>query len=167
MVDKIYIIGIVASGKTTFSKELPKSSGIPHYELDSIIHEQTANGRYKRTPEEQVQAIHEIDKTGQWIIEGTYRKSCQCLFDLADYVVFLDTPLWKRLIRIFSRFVKQQLKIEPCLYKSDLRMLRMMYKWTFEFEQNRLEFLAMLSQYQDKLLVISDPRAFNTQVIAL
>ncbi|CAH8770396.1 hypothetical protein [Paenibacillus dendritiformis] len=56
--------------------------------LDSIVHHQTAEGRFKRTPDEQVEVIKDIDRTGQWIFEGTNRESHQCLFDMADIIIF-------------------------------------------------------------------------------
>ncbi|MBC1520610.1 hypothetical protein HB912_02985 [Listeria aquatica] len=35
---EIWIIGSVASGKTTLAKELQKELGIPYYELDVFVH---------------------------------------------------------------------------------------------------------------------------------
>jgi len=153
---KIYIVGIVASGKTTLAKELSKQLNIPHYELDCIIHHKTDLIRYKRTPEQQVEVIKNIDSEGDWIIEGTYRESCHCLFNMSDKIIFLNIPLWKRKYRILLRFIKQQLRIEKCHYKSDFKMLKLMYKWTKDFENNRAEFEKMLDQYKDKLIVIKN-----------
>lgn len=152
---KIYIIGIVASGKTTLAKSLSKKFGVPWYELDCIVHHETETERYKRTPQQQLEVIRNIDKNGEWIIEGTYRESCHCLLDMADTVIFLDPPLWKRKIRILKRFIKQQFKIEKCHYKSDFAMLKRMYKWTDAFELERENFEAMLKQYQSKLIRLS------------
>lgn len=153
---KIYIVGIVASGKTTFAKELSVNLDIPWFELDCIVHHKTENERYKRTPEQQVEIINDINKNGKWIIEGTYRKSCHCLLDMADTIIFLDPPLWKRKLRIFTRFIKQQLGLEKCHYKSDFYILKSMYKWTNEFEKNRKEFIEILNRYSGKLLIASD-----------
>lgn len=158
---KIYIIGIVASGKTTLAQKLSKQLNIPHYELDCIVHYNTASGRYKRTPQQQVEVIKHIDSEGDWIIEGTYRESCHCLFNMADKIIFLDTPLWKRKLRILFRYIKQQLRIEKCHYKSDLKMLKLMYKWTKDFENNRAELEKMLDQYKDKLIVIKNVKRLN------
>ncbi|WP_242971999.1 hypothetical protein [Haloimpatiens massiliensis] len=144
----------MASGKTTLAKELSKKLKIPHYELDCIVWHKTDKGRYKRTPEQQVEVIKNIDRLGDWIIEGTYRESCHLLFHMADKIIFLDTPLWKRKCRILLRYVKQQLKIEKCHYKSDLKMLKLMYKWTRDFEKNRVNFQEMLNQYEDKLITV-------------
>ena len=158
---KIYIVGIVASGKTTLAKKLSNTLSIPWYELDCIVHRETETGRYKRTQDQQVEVIYDIDKKGDWIIEGTYRKSCNCLFNLADKIIFLDTPLWKRRFRIFTRFIKQQLYIEKCHYKSDFEMLKLMYKWTSDFEINRSEFENMLQEYNNKLIIVSNDKDVN------
>lgn len=156
---KIYIVGIVASGKTTLAKRLSKEMQIPYYELDCIVHVKTDKERYKRTSEEQVEEIKRIDSLGDWIIEGTYRKSCHCLLEIADRIIFLDPPLWLRKFRILTRFVKQQLHIESCHYKSDLNMLMMMYKWTSDFEKNRVQFEEMIDGYKSKLTLITTSKA--------
>ncbi len=147
---KVLIIGIVASGKTTLATRLSKKINVPWYELDSIVHHQAATGRFKRTADEQVEVIMDIDKNGTWIFEGTDRESYRCLYEMADTIIFLDTPLWKRRIRILTRFLKQKLGIEKCHYKPDFMMLKMMYKWTRDFEQNRDSFEAKLKLYNEK-----------------
>ncbi|TVY09233.1 hypothetical protein [Paenibacillus cremeus] len=153
---KVLIIGIVASGKTTLAKRLSKSMAIPWFELDCIVHPQTTAGRGKRTASEQIEVLREIDRQGSWIFEGVDRKSYQCLYEMADTIIFLDPPVWKRKIRIFVRFLKQNLGIEPCHYKPDFHMLRMMYKWTRDFECNREQFEAKLQLYQHKVIRVSD-----------
>ncbi|WP_054957913.1 hypothetical protein [Paenibacillus dakarensis] len=155
---KILIIGIVASGKTTLAKNLSITLGIPWYELDCIVHHQTEKERFKRTPEEQVMIINNIDCTGSWIFEGTDRESYRCLFDMADTIIFLDTPLWKRKLRIIIRFIKQKLGIEKSHYKPDINMLKMMYKWTRDFERNRVSFEERLQLYNYKLIRLTDNR---------
>ncbi|MBY3621490.1 hypothetical protein HGO21_18310 [Acinetobacter sp. CUI P1] len=153
---KVLIIGIVASGKTTLAKRLSNKLIIPWYELDSIVHHQTPEGRIKRSPEEQIGVIMEIDQNGSWIFEGTDRESYQCLYEMADTIIFLDTPLWKRKIRIFVRFLKQKMGIEKCHYKSDLMMLKKMYQWTQDFENHRDHFEAKLLLYQNKVIRLYD-----------
>lgn len=153
---KIFIIGIVASGKTTLARRLSKHLGIPWYELDAIVHHQTHNERIKRTPQEQIEVIKEIHRQGQWIFEGTDRESYRCLYEMADTIIFLDPPLWKRKIRIVTRYLKQQSGLEQAHYKSDLKMLRMMFQWTNNFERNRDEFEAKIHLYEDKVIRISD-----------
>jgi adenylate kinase family enzyme len=153
---KILILGIVASGKTTLAKEISQKINIPWYELDTIVHHETPHGRNKRTPDEQIAVIQDIDLHGAWIFEGTDRASYRCLWDMADTIIFLDTPLWKRKMRIFLRFIKQNLGIEKSHYTSDVQMLKMMYKWTRDFERNRVEFEKRLQPYHHKLIILTD-----------
>lgn len=153
---KILILGIVASGKTTLAKEISQKINIPWYELDTIVHHETPHGRNKRTPDEQIAVIQDIDRLEAWIFEGTDRASYRCLWDMADTIIFLDTPLWKRKTRIFLRFIKQNLGIEKSHYTSDVQMLKMMYKWTRDFERNRVEFEKRLQPYHHKLIILTD-----------
>ncbi|OOC61399.1 EutP/PduV family microcompartment system protein [Paenibacillus ihbetae] len=56
--NKILIMGSVASGKTTLARRLSEQLHIPWFELDAIVHHQTSTGRYKRTEEEQIEVRH-------------------------------------------------------------------------------------------------------------
>ena len=158
---KILIVGIVASGKTTLAKKLSLRLDIPWFELDSIVHKRVEKQRIKQSPEEQMKEIDSINACGYWIFEGVYRASYHRLLDMADTIVFLDTPLWIRKYRIFVRFIKQKLNVESCEYKPDLHMLKMMYKWTNDFERNRADFATLLNEYRHKLIVISKPSQLN------
>ena len=148
---KIYIVGIVGSGKRTLAKELSEKIKIRRFELDSIILDDENNGQ-KRSLEEQLQIIHEINKKEDWIIEGTHRKNLDELFILADKIIYLDIPLYKRRLRILKRYIKQKIGLEKCSYNSNIEMLKMMYKWTNDFEKNKHEFEGKLSKYKNKLV---------------
>lgn len=148
---KIYIVGIVASGKTTLAKELSAKIKIPKFELDSIVHDDENNGR-KRSLEEQLKIIYEINNKKDWIIEGTHRKNLDELFILADKIIYLDIPLSKRRLRIFKRYIKQKIGLEKCSYNPNFKMLKMMYKWTNDFEKNKSELEGKLSKYKNKIV---------------
>lgn len=151
---KILIFGIVASGKTTLAKQLSKQLNIPWYEGDCIAWGFPNEERYKRTNEEQLEIIKEIDKQKEWIVEGTYRESQKILYELADKIIFLDVPLYLRKIRIVKRFIKHKLGIEKCHYKSDFEMLKYMFKWTNEFENDRFIHEERLNRYGEKVIRI-------------
>lgn len=155
---KIFIMGIVASGKTTYAKELSKQTSLPFIELDSVVYHTVNDVRVKRLPNEQLQVIQEMDAAESWIAEGVYRPSYHILLDMADVVIWLDPPLWKRKVRILSRHLKQVLGIEKCAYEPNVQMLRNMYKWTKDFEERRDEMNEILQPYVHKLItVINDP----------
>lgn len=152
------IFGIVASGKTTLARKLSSEYNIPYYEGDCIAWGFPWEERYKRSDTEQKSIIINIDKKGDWIIEGTYRESQKCLFDMADTIIFLDTPLRIRQYRIVSRFIKQKLGIEKCNYKPTFQMFRAMFKWTYDFERNKNKYEDMLLSYKHKLIRIKSDK---------
>lgn len=96
--------------------------------------------------------IREIDTGGSWIIEGTYRESARILLELADTILFLDPPLYVRKLRIFRRYLRQRLGLERCRYTPNMKMLKVMVRWTRELEVKRPEFEAMLNGYAYKLI---------------
>ena len=164
---KIYIVGIVASGKSTLARLLSSEMGIEHYELDVIVHGEKGELAHRRTPAQQRELICHIDAGGSWIIEGTYRESCHMVLDLADRIVFLDPPLGLRKRRIFTRFIKQKLGMEACRYESDIEMLRLMYKWTRDFERDRPKFEARLAPYAWKLIRAESVEAARSAIGAI
>lgn len=155
---KILIFGIVASGKTTLAKKLSKELSIPYFEGDCIAWGFSNEKRYKHSDEEQKSIIEKIDKNESWIIEGTYRKSQQLIYDLADKIIFLDTPLYKRKFRITTRFIKQKTGIEKSNYKPTFEMLRYMFKWTNDFEKNRQSYESRILKYKEKLIWVKSSR---------
>ena len=158
---KLLITGIVASGKSTLARQLSDRLGIAHYEGDCITWGFPGEERFKRTPDEQRARIDQINENADWIIEGTDRKSQRILYEYADRIIFLDTPLPVRLWRIVGRFVKQCLGLEKSHYKPDLKMLKMMFSWTIDFEKQRKSYETFLRQYDAKLLHIRWPKELN------
>ncbi|MGN0643165.1 MAG: hypothetical protein ACI4JJ_08455 [Huintestinicola sp.] len=151
---KIYIFGSVASGKTTLARRLSQQYGIPFFEGDCIAWGFDDDHQRKHLPEEQRQIIEEIDKGGDWIIEGTYRESQRCLFDLAERIIYLDTPLKLRCRRLWKRYFKQKLGLEKCHYKPNFRLYRLMSRWTKDFDKNRKLYEDILNKYPEKLIWI-------------
>ena len=150
---KILIIGPVGAGKTTLAKQLSKKYNIKHYEIDSIVHDDSEGGR-KRSEEEQNKIINQIDQEKDWIIEGTLRKNLYYLLEISEKIVYLDVPKRTRIVRILTRFIKQKLKIEKSNYKPTLKMLKLMYKWSREHENNKYELEECLNKHKEKLEII-------------
>lgn len=151
---KILIIGAVGSGKTTLGKQLSKRYNIKHYEIDSIVHDDSKDGR-KRNEEEQNRIINQIDEAKDWIIEGTLRKNLYYLLEMSEKIIYLDIPKRTRNIRILTRYIKQKLKIENANYKPTLKMLKLMYKWSREHENNKHQLEKCLNKYTEKLEIIN------------
>lgn len=150
---KILIIGTVGTGKSTLARKLSEEYNIKHYEIDSIVHDDNKGGR-KRSFEEQNKIIKEIDKEKSWIIEGTLRKNLYYLLEKADKIIYLNIPRRIRNVRIFTRYIKQKLKLEKASYKPTIKILKLMYKWSNEHEENKYKLEKNLNKYKEKLEVI-------------
>lgn len=151
---KILIIGAVASGKTTVAKKISEHTGIKYYEIDSIVHDDKKN--IKRSEDEQINIINQINKNDDWIIEGTLRKNIYVLLELADKVIYIDIPLRIRRRRIILRYIKQKLGIERCNYIPNIKMLKNMFKWTNDYEKQKNKFERYLRKYKGKLEIFNE-----------
>ena len=126
------------------------------YELDTIAHP-IDKSSYQSPIDEQIAVLKEIDRKGKWIMEGTDRRYQRCLFEWADLIIYLDPPINLRKRRIMTRYIKQITGIERCRYKPTLKMLKMMYQWTANYEKKREGFEAFLSQFGEKVYHITEP----------
>lgn len=160
---KVLIIGSVASGKSTLARKLSNKFNVKSYEIDSIVHDDVNN--IKRKNEDQQKIIEKIDNQNEWIIEGTLRRNLYNLLEMADNIIYVDTPLIIRKKRIFTRYIRQKLGIEKCGYKPSYKMLKNMYTWTKEFESKRKDFEDVLKKYQEKLIVVKNSNDINEDYI--
>ena len=151
---KILIVGTVGTGKTTLARKLSKEYNIKYYEIDSIVHDDV--NKKKRTPQQQNEIISNINKEDGWIIEGVLRENLEYLLEIAEKIIYLDIPKNIRNKRILTRYIKQKIGIEKSNYKPSLKMLKMMYKWSNEFEKNREGFEKKLNKYEDKLEAVEN-----------
>ena len=78
--------------------------------------------------------------------------------ELADKIIYLDIPIQVRKRRILLRYIKQKLKIEKSNYRPNKEMLKNMYKWTNEFENNKIELEEEILKYKEKLIVLKSKR---------
>lgn len=161
---KILIFGIVASGKTTLAKKLSEKLSIPYFEGDCIAWGFPEEKRFKRSNLVQLETINTLNMNKSWIIEGTYRESQKILYDYADKIIFLDTPLYIRIYRIITRFVRQKMGLEACHYHSNFTMLKCMFKWTKDFERNRHIDEERLMNYNEKLIWIKWPKELDERL---
>ena len=128
MFNKIYIIGPVGSGKTTFAKSLSNKYSINYYELDKVVFDDD-NGNIKRTDEEIAQIFNNIIKKNKWIIEDVGRKNFIEGIKKADIVYYLDLNKYQIYKRCLSRWFRQRIGKENYNYKPTLNGLFEMLGW--------------------------------------
>ena len=108
---RITIVGMPASGKSYLSKAIADKLGIPHIQIDRYWFE--AGGRRgshdtpnvdevrSRIREKVVAAIEE----DSWVSDGTYSRLQPEIASKADTIIYLDIPLWRRLINHAERML--------------------------------------------------------------
>lgn len=160
---KIHIIGSVGSGKTTLARKLSTFLSIPMYELDNLVWERKKAGDVRRAPERRDAYLRDLIQLDQWIIEGAQHSWVNDSFHQAAFIILLDVPYRKRVVRITKRFVLQKLGMEKAHYKPSLKMLKNMYGWNADYQKHGKEsILKMLEPYEDKVLIIKNSKQIKS-----
>ena len=87
---KVIVIGCPGSGKSTFSRALHSSTGLPLVHLDMLFWNAD-----KTTVEKSVFLKHlcaALEKD-EWIIDGNYGTTMELRMAACDTVIFLDYPI--------------------------------------------------------------------------
>lgn len=104
--NKIVVIGVSASGKSTFARKLAKKTGLPLILVDEIMWKPGWNyiGDEKTTEQ-----LRDASNTEKWIIEGYIVKDVRTfLFEKADTIIFLDYPSITSSFRYILRWWKHR-----------------------------------------------------------
>ena len=145
---KIYIIGSVASGKTTLTRNLSKKLNSDYYSLDKVVWNDEKN--IKRNEKEIKKIFNKIIKKDNWIIEDVGRNIFQRGKDSSDIIYYLDINKLTIYFRVIKRWFRQKINIEDYDYKPTIKSLKEMLKWAKEYDKKK-----DLEKYQDKLIFLS------------
>lgn len=151
---KIYIIGPVGSGKTTFSKKLSEKYNITRYELDKVSWDDY-NNHTKRTDEEALKIFDKILDNDSWIIEDIGRDKFKKGREQADIIYYLKLSKLKSYYRVTKRWIKQRIGIE--VYNHPPTFKQVLYFWNtvksyYKTEKKKLK---DLGEYKDKLVFLN------------
>jgi len=155
---KIYIVGSVASGKSTLARRLSKAIGIKCTHLDGVVHIKDPSnkkwGNLRRTDEEIDKLFLDLISGDNWIIEDAGRKMFVEGLKRADIVLYLKPNVHTRRRRIITRYIKQKLGLEESLYTPNIRMLTSMFKWLNNYERGEDDLETRVFTYPDKVVVL-------------
>lgn len=112
-VQRIYIIGNSASGKTSLASQLSKILKIKSYDLDDFYWQKKFTK--KRKPEIVERLVKRVTKKKSWIIEGVYSSCVTCSLDRADLMIWLDYPFRVIAAQLIKRQIKKGQKLSEML----------------------------------------------------
>ena len=154
MYNKIYIIGPVGSGKTTFATKLSKLYNITYYELDKVSWDDV-HGNVKRSDEEAQKIFKEILKNKSWIIEDIGRDQFKQGRIEANIIYYIKLSKIKSYYRVTKRWIKQRLGKErynhPPVFSQWLYYLSTVNSY-YKKQKSKLE---SLEEFKDKLKIVN------------
>ncbi len=154
---KIVIVGVSASGKSTFARKLSEKIKLPLFLMDSIMWNP---GWEYIGDEETVKKLEEISSKNEWIIEGYISTKARAfVFERADTIIYLDYPALTATIRYLKRWLKHRKNPRPELEgspeKFDWKFMKLV--WTKGEATSLNRFLSELKE-QEKIIKLTSPR---------
>jgi adenylate kinase family enzyme len=103
------VLGMTAAGKSTLAKELARLLGVPHVELDGIVH----GPNWVDLSDEEFHArTAEILSAEGWVADGNYPAVRDLTIGQAETVIWLDypiiIPLWRVVPRTLRRIIRRE-----------------------------------------------------------
>ena len=151
---KIYIIGPVGSGKTTFATKLSKKYNIDYYELDKVAWDDD-NGNIKRTDEEASKIFNNIINKDSWIIEDVGRSKFKAGRDKANIIYYIKFPRLKSYYRVSKRWLKQRLGKERYNHPPTLKQWLYFISTVNSYYKKEKYKIKSLEEYKDKLIYVN------------
>jgi adenylate kinase family enzyme len=107
---RIMIIGCGGAGKSTLSRQLHASLGLPLHHLDQYFWQA---GWVEIDRQEWKRLNEKLVAEDRWIIDGNYGSTMDMRLARADTVIFLDYPTWIRLYRVLKRAYRYRGRTRP------------------------------------------------------
>lgn len=154
---KIVIVGVSASGKSTFARRLAEKTKLPLFLMDSIMWNP---GWQYIGDKETISKLEEISSGNEWIIEGYINKEARSfIFDRADTIIYLDYPPIIATIRYLKRWLKYRKHPRPELTgspeKFDWKFMKLVWNKREAVSLNKS--LAQMSN-PDKLIKLTSTK---------
>ena len=168
---KIYIVGPVASGKSTLAKKISQISRLESTELDGLVHiKDQSNKKWGniRRSDGEIQALFlKVLENKDWLVEDAGRLIFEAAMNQADLIIHLDTKSHLRKIRILKRYLKQKMGLESCLYTPNLRILKFLWTASRNYDLGRDNLKKRLKNYSEKLLIIDNKKDYLADLNSL
>ncbi len=155
--NKIVVVGVSASGKSTFARNLAGKLNLPPILMDAIMWKP---GWVYIGDDATVEKLKEEGVKPRWIIEGYISKDARTfLFEKADTIIYLDYHPLVASLRYIQRWWTHRHdprpELEGCPEKFSFKFLKLV--WTKGEAVSLNKFLAAVEQ-QTKIITLNSPK---------
>ncbi len=123
---RITILGLPGSGKSTLARRIAEKLHVPYIHIDQFWLEAGGGHNSRTTPDPEKahayvreKVLEAIEQTS-WVSDGVYRLIQPEIAAKADTIVFLDIPLWRRLLNHAERTVHRKQRHDGMTFWGDL-----------------------------------------------
>ena len=141
---KVIVIGCPGSGKSTFSRALHSSTGLPLVHLDMLFWNADKTTVEKDVFLQRLQAVLQQEK---WILDGNFSSTLELRMQECDTVFFLDYPVEVCLAGVRSRIGTQRTDIPWLETAEDPEFMEYIRSFS---GGHRAQILQLLAKYKDK-----------------
>lgn len=103
-VDRINVIGVSGSGKSTVSKMIAEKLSLSYIEMDRIF---WGPDWYWPSDEEFFQKLSEELSVDRWVLDGNYSRTVPIKWDRVQLVVWVDMSFWTTMMQAVCRATKR------------------------------------------------------------
>ncbi len=150
--NKILIIGCAGAGKTTLSTKLSQAIDLPIIHMDRHYWNQNWG---RKTDSEWHTIVENLCQKPEWIMDGNYTKTMPIRVQHASAVIFLDTPRWQCLLRVFIRrfrFIHNKRRFDIPSHCRE-RLSLAFYQWVWRYpKRSRDDILSTLKSFNGQQL---------------
>ena len=151
--NRIIVLGCPGSGKSTFSRQLQKKTGLPLLYLDNLWWR--ADGSHI-SRDEFDRALGELLAGERWIMDGDYSRTYEIRIRASDTVIFLDYPEAVCMAGITARVGQDRPDMPWTETTLDSELLAMVRNFA---RDNRPVLLDLFRKYPEKQVLIFTSRA--------
>jgi adenylate kinase family enzyme len=140
-IKRVSVIGISASGKSTFARELAQQIGLPLFHMDQLFWKND----WQEVPESEYLKEHQklIDQD-RWIIEGYIDTKMADRLRRSDLIIFLDYPGWLCTWRVLKRYLMHRNESRPELPTEAKEKLDFVTLWKIFRRKERIPLIDSL-----------------------
>lgn len=123
---RITIIGLPGSGKSTLAHKIAEKKHIPHIHIDRFWLENGGGQNSRTTPNPELvhasvkEKVLKLIQQESWVSDGFYSNIQPEIAERADTIIFLDIPLWRRLLNHAGRIINSEKRHKELTFWGDL-----------------------------------------------